>query len=227
MTELQAQQGSQRGRSADRQPLEILTRAQLDVLLSLLVTGTRYPAGDEWRLRVPDQPISRMSRCETRLCEALSMPIHNWWDGDATECYWMEITGRKDLGADLKAPQTDPSGRENWSYNLMTYVRPGDRVLHWHTSLLGEPAIVGWSEAVGPLSTISMSWQARGTRGRARGVPTTGPAWQLPLRNFTRLDPPVTRTFVNAWRARILEIQSGLEASVGKPIYAPFQCVQA
>jgi len=151
------------------------------------------------------------------------MAINNWWDGDPAEHYWMEITGRPDLGSDLKAPKSDPSGRANWSYSLLTYVQPGDRVFHWHTSLLGEPAIVGWSEAAGPLNTISMSWQARGTRGRARGVPTTGPAWHLALQNFTRLDRPITRSVVNGQRLKILEIQHELAALVGKPVYGPFQ----
>lgn len=151
------------------------------------------------------------------------MAIHNWWEGDPAEHYWMEITNRSDLGVDLKAPQTDPGGRESWSYTLVTYVRPGDRVLHWHASLVGEPAIVGWSEAAGPLGEVTLTWQARGTRGRARGGPNTGPAWRLPLRNYVELDQPITRSMLNEKRSMILSTLSELGETVGRPIYAPFQ----
>lgn len=97
------------------------------------------------------------------------MTINNWWQSDQRESYWMEITDRDDLGTSLWAPQRDGSGGESWSYTLLTYVEPGDRVFHWHKSSAGEPAIVGWSEALGPLQVETRSWQARGTRGRARG----------------------------------------------------------
>lgn len=151
------------------------------------------------------------------------MAINNWWEADPAERYWMEITDREDLGEDLKAPKTDGVGGESWTYTLVSYVQPGDRVFHWHKSLLGEPAIVGWSEAVGPLGEITMSWQAKGTRGRARGVPTVGAAWRMPLRNFALLEKPVTRTMINARRAEVLEILMEVAARAGRTAYAPFQ----
>ncbi len=49
------------------------------------------------------------------------------------------------MGADLFAPTTDGSGRPYWGYELITYVQPGDVVLHWHKTLADEPGIVGWS----------------------------------------------------------------------------------
>jgi hypothetical protein len=30
-----------------------------------------------------------------------------WWDGDAAEIFWLEITDRDDLGVDLHAPAAD------------------------------------------------------------------------------------------------------------------------
>lgn len=42
------------------------------------------------------------------------MAINAWWDGDSTETFWMEITDRADLGANLHAPQSDGSGRDYW-----------------------------------------------------------------------------------------------------------------
>lgn len=151
------------------------------------------------------------------------MAINNWWEGDPSERYWMEITDRADLGDDLRAPKTNATGGESWSYTLTSYVQPGDIVFHWHRTLVGEPALVGWSEAVGPLESFTMSWQAKGSAGRARGIPTTGDAWRVPLRNFTRLDRPVTRTVVNERRSEVLDALVETAASVGTPIYAPFQ----
>ena len=44
------------------------------------------------------------------------MDLHRWWQADPLERYWMEITGRPDLGADLHAPRLDDSGEENPTY---------------------------------------------------------------------------------------------------------------
>lgn len=152
------------------------------------------------------------------------MPINNWWESDPSEIYWMEI--RQDalgLGEYLLAPHRDASGGETWSYTLTSYVQPGDRVFHWHRAEDGTPAIIGWSEATGPLETIPWQWQARGTRGRARGVPTAGDAWRMPLTNYSNLDEPLTRPLLNEHRAEILTILSDVAEYAGKPIYAPFQ----
>lgn len=81
------------------------------------------------------------------------MAINEWWRDDPAQDYWMEITDRADLGADLHAPQVDGAGRDYWSYSLVASVRPGDVVLHWHKSLLGSPGIVAYSTAAhGPLA---------------------------------------------------------------------------
>ncbi len=131
------------------------------------------------------------------------MGINNWWDSDPDEMYWMEI--RKEpvgLGEYLRAPQAAFDGNPSWSYELTSYVQPGDRVFHWHKTRSGEPGILGWSEAVGPLETIDWSWQARGTRGRERGAPTVGPTWNLPLTGYTELETPFTRSTLNARRPK-------------------------
>ena len=103
------------------------------------------------------------------------MPINDWWTGDASERFWMETTGRHDLGVDLHAPQLNGAGKPEWGYSLVAETQPGDVVLHWHKSLIGRPALVGWSTVVGPLSVDEhYSWMPQGSRGRARGVPTVG-----------------------------------------------------
>lgn len=38
--------------------------------------------------------------------------IHVWWEQYPEERYWLEVTGRKDLGANLKTPQTNEKGSE-------------------------------------------------------------------------------------------------------------------
>lgn len=151
------------------------------------------------------------------------MAINNWWEGDPTERYWMEITDRSDLGVDLRAPKLDGSGKEFWSYTLTTFVRPGDRVFHWHKNSLNEPAIVGWSTASGPVETFDMTWQARGTRGRARGVAATGPAWRVPLLDFTELDPPVLRSALQARYDELLAILDDVAQQAAGTPYLPLQ----
>jgi len=154
------------------------------------------------------------------------MAIRAWWDGDPAESYWMEITDRDDLGGELWAPKTDATGAEGWSYALVSYVQPGDRVFHWHKNEAGEPALVGWSEAAGPLRSDVRPWLARGTAGRSRGVPTTGPVWVMPLDGFHRLSTPISRTELNGIRyppvlAALHQRQE--EIGRGRPAYAPFQ----
>lgn len=135
----------------------------------------------------------------------------------------MEITDRDDLGEALWAPQHDFRGGESWSYSRLTYVQPGDRVFHWHKTQAGEPAIVGWSEAGGPIRVETKSWQARGTRGRERGVPTLGPAWVVPLHGLWLLDKPITRSAINARYREITELLAeSRKVAEGAP-YAPFQ----
>jgi hypothetical protein len=152
------------------------------------------------------------------------MGINNWWDSDSDEIYWMEIRQEPvGLGEYLRAPKAAADGNPSWSYELTSFVQPGDRVFHWHRTPSGEPGILGWSEAVGPLETITWSWQARGTRGRERGVPTIGPTWNMPLSGYTELARPVTRSALNERRGEVLEVVDGIARAYGKPVYAPFQ----
>lgn len=152
------------------------------------------------------------------------MAINNWWDSDSSEIYWMEIRQEPvGLGDHLRAPKLAADGNPSWSYELVSYVQPGDRVFHWHRTSTGEPGILGWSEATGPLETITWSWQARGTRGRERGMPTVGPTWDMPLTGYTQLERPVTRSALNARRADVLDVIEEVARTYGKPIYAPFQ----
>jgi len=56
-----------------------------------------------------------------------------WWEASDEEKFWCEITDRRDIGSDLKCPQTDDAGRDYWSYFLIQAVWPGDIVFHYST----------------------------------------------------------------------------------------------
>jgi hypothetical protein len=152
------------------------------------------------------------------------MAINNWWDDDPEEMYWMEIRQSPiGLGEYLRAPKLAGDGNPSWSYDLTSYVQPGDRVFHWHQTPSGEPGILGSSEAVGPLETIIWSWQARGTKGRGRARPTIGPTWNMPLTGYRQLQYPLTRSHINRRYGEVLDVIAGVGRAYGKPVYSPFQ----
>jgi hypothetical protein len=150
------------------------------------------------------------------------VPINEWWAGDASQRFWMEITDRHDLGADLFAPTLDGGGRSYWGYELITYVQPGDIVFHWHKSLAGEPGIVGWSLATGAYEDTDIEWQAQGTVGRAKGNLRPRPAWRMPLLNYTALPNPVLISQARAEEKRLRRVLADLEAAYPGTLYFPF-----
>lgn len=149
------------------------------------------------------------------------MATNAWWEDDPTEIYWMEITDRSDIGGELWAPQLKADGNHESSYDLVAYVQPGDRVFHWSKA---ERAIVGWSEAVGPLTSDIRSWHARGVAGRSRAEATTGPTWVVPLREYHRLESPVTRANINGpLFEQITTVMDAVAEAAGRAAYSPFQ----
>lgn len=151
------------------------------------------------------------------------MAINEWWTAEPAQRFWMEITDRPDFGADLFTPTTDGSGRPYWGYELVTYVKPGDVVLHWHKTLAGEPGIVGRSEATGAYEDTDISWQAHGAVGRAKGNLKPRPAWRMPLLNYTPLAEPILISTVRALEKELRRVQADLAARYpeGK-LYFPF-----
>lgn len=150
------------------------------------------------------------------------MEIKEWWAADPAERFWMEITDRPDVGVDLFAPTTDGGGRPYWGYELITHVRAGDVVLHWHKSMYGEGAVVGWSRATGAYEDTDISWQARGTVGRASGSLKPRPAWRMPLEGFVFLADPVMDADVRKVESRLRRAKATLENSYGEVSYFPF-----
>src|SRR5262245_33831745 len=102
-----------------------------------------------------------------------------WWESDPTERYWVEITDRDDLGADLKCPQTDEAGRDYWSYSLIHDITPGDTIFHYSTK---GKSFRGASIAGGPIEDRPIVWAPHGTVGRSKSDERTPRAgWWRPL----------------------------------------------
>jgi len=148
--------------------------------------------------------------------------VNIWWDQDSRERYWLEITDRDDLGADLWAPKVDDAGRPYWSYNLVTEVREGDVVLHWHKSLMGAPAMVGWSIASGAPEESTIIWQARGTVGRQAAPTGEEPAWRMALSDYTPLLEPVDQDALRREEGQLRKVHDRLTADHKGALYFPF-----
>lgn len=146
--------------------------------------------------------------------------INEWWVGDDRERFWMEITNRTDLGANLWAPQIGDNGREYWSYSLVKHVRPGDIVLHW--SKQAGPAMIAYSHVTGPYEVSQITWQSRGTYGRTRPVSGEEPGWLAPLSGATTLRSPVTQQRLREFEEQIRQIRNELAKSINGPLYFPF-----
>ncbi len=95
-------------------------------------------------------------------------------------------------------------------------------MLHYLTSADGGPAIVGWSEATDGPSTGTITWQARGTRGRERGHPTTGPSWFVPLGGLHEFATTVRGRDLDVIEDEVFALRADLEAKYGTPVYFPF-----
>jgi len=70
-----------------------------------------------------------------------------WWHGEARERFWLESTNRRDIGADLRAPLANASGKPDWRYGLFREAQPGDIIFHYDTR---EKAITSCSCVAGP-----------------------------------------------------------------------------
>jgi hypothetical protein len=99
--------------------------------------------------------------------------LPRWWAGEPAQRFWMEVTGRADVGTDLHAPQRDDAGHENWTYALVREVADGDVVFHYEKA---KTAITSWSVATGGFWEEDTYW----------GTPrSTGPTGQ-PVQPYKR-----------------------------------------
>lgn len=150
------------------------------------------------------------------------MAINAWWGGNETERYWVEITGRPDLGVNLHTPKTSPSGLPSWGYELINLIQPDDIVFHWRTALGKESSgLVAWSIATGEIEDTTIEWQAHGAHGRAAQLSPPRPAWLMPLTDYTQIKPMITYSHIKAREAEIRAVEAALRQSYGT-LYFPF-----
>lgn len=142
-----------------------------------------------------------------------------WWDEHPDERYWIEITGRDDIGADLHAPSANENDDAFWSYDLIHRVNPGDLVYHYDRN---RRAIIGYSEAVGKPWADKVVWAAQGMSARKQGIlPHLRDGFRLGLGGFVPLPAPVTKEMLVARKAALFAIREAVGTS-GKPSRFPF-----
>ena len=107
--------------------------------------------------------------------------------GRKSNRFWLEITDRADVGANLNAPLYDKNGHPNWTYDFVQEIKEGDKVFHYKGS-----AIVGVSRATGQAWFDDVIWAARGSASRSariRAAPAAGAVCGA-RRIRSRLSPP-------------------------------------
>jgi len=164
-----------------------------------------------------------------RLAQTLAVPAvppaekrpGYWWERDAGENVWMEITRRDDIGADLKAPSTARGGVATASYALVPLVQPGDVVAHYDSS---QEAIVGVSVASSPAEPAPIYWVARGSYARrAHEQAHWLPGLRVNLDQYRQVEPPVTLAEIRQHKDELLALRERLQArGSGQPIYFPW-----
>lgn len=147
------------------------------------------------------------------------MAINEWWIDNPEERYWMEITDRENLGANLIAPTLGKGDKETFSYALVSHVQPGDVVFHWWKRAGRTASIVGYSTVSGDSFDSEITWEAHGPH--SAGVRTT-PAYEAPLTDFTELDTEITLEDLRTQEAKLRRIHDALKLAVGGAIYFPW-----
>lgn len=144
------------------------------------------------------------------------MAINEWWLSEPGETYWMETTGRSDIGANLLAPQEDEGGgANNPGYVLVTHVEDGDIVLHWDTN---RKALVAWSRAIGGYWKDEIEWASV----PGGGTPFLRPAWVHGLEGPFEFAEPIPLADIRAVGAQVGVFHDGLAARHSGSLYFPF-----
>lgn len=143
----------------------------------------------------------------------------DWWDADPEERYWVEITARTDIGADLHAPAANENDQAFWSYDLIHRLRTGDVVYHYDRN---RQAIVGYSEVVGEPWADQIVWAALGMSARKQGItPHLRAGFRRGLGGFTPLPHAITKEMLIARRQALLAIRDSVRKK-GQPSRFPF-----
>jgi hypothetical protein len=168
----------------------------------------------------PRARVVLQTTVEARYRAEAAGELNAWWQGDAAERYWLEITDRPDIGVDLHCPQRDASGGRTPGYSLIWWVQPGDIVFHYD---LNERGITSWSIARGDVTEDPVVWLSHRAATRRRlGIPRAQPGWWLDLDGAYQLERPLT---LDALRSRgdvVREVQEQLRAAHSGALYFPF-----
>jgi hypothetical protein len=149
------------------------------------------------------------------------LKIHKWWEGNPAERFWLEVTRRPDIGANLKAPQTNEEGNDFWSYSLIKDVKQGDRVYHYDGN---RQEIVARSLAVGEVWEDDVLWAARGLSARSAKIAPHGrPGWYLGLEQYERLAKPIPLNAIREKSELLRALVVALTSEFRKPLYFPFE----
>lgn len=126
--------------------------------------------------------------------------IAPWWENDAAERFWMEITDRADIGVDLP--------------------RTADIVFHYDRNAR---AVTAWSQAAGAVEATPTLWSShRGaTRRRTGSVPREQPGWWLDLEGPFLLPAQIPLAELRARGDEILAVIDALPLN-HRSVYAPF-----
>lgn len=144
------------------------------------------------------------------------MAINEWWKDVPEERYWLETTGRHNIGANLLAPQHDDAGAENASYLLVTYVRDGDIVLHYDTN---RRALVGWSRAAGGFWESEIVWASHAGSPKEA---TREAAWEHGVEGPFWFSQPITLEQLRTAEPAITAVHAQLQETHRRPLYFPF-----
>jgi hypothetical protein len=147
--------------------------------------------------------------------------IRRWWATSPAEIYWLEVTRRPDIGANLKAPQTNERGADFWSYSLVKEVQDGDIVFHYDGNT---QAIVARSLATGIPWEGELTWAARGASARFANIaPHSRPGYYFGLESYNRLTSPLSLEAIRAKAAEIRRLRDALIREVHEPLFFPFE----
>src|ERR1035438_6799357 len=147
--------------------------------------------------------------------------INRWGAGNPRENLWLEVTRRDDIGANLKAPQTNEQGEDFWSYSLIHEIREGDVVYHYDGVA---QAITARSVATGIVWAQEVVWAARGSSARSANIsPHPRPGWYLGLEDFDRLPAPITLDSTRNHAGAVRSLTTSLRLEFGERLYFPFE----
>jgi len=178
----------------------------------LKVPGTMAVQATPPRVRLTDPTTAY------RLSEAGQ--VNAWWEGDARQRFWLEITDRPDIGVDLHCPQRDAAGHTNAGYSLIWWVEPQHLVFHYS---LNERAIVAWSRVAGSVTEAPTVWLSHRAETRRRlQVARAQPGWWLDLDGPFPLDQPLTLARLRERADDIRAVLEQLKSTHAGSLYFPF-----